>query len=283
MDKAKVISCYNRKGGIGKTTAVVNIGAQLSMFGRKVLIIDGDPQINLTQYFFRGDENFFDDQSSLNAIKEGIPTLYDVLSGDEDIRSSVRELNLQYATKSRKNKKNLECSMDILPGSPDMVYYGTDDYSVLARILDQIKEEYDYIIIDFPPSFNSQTAVYLYASDYIIVPLRIAEEESNDGYLDLINRVDESHEDGGHVEILGLFYTFVHQNWKSHQELCDFSKDEQLRESMPFFDSFVREISSVVTSAKFEHVPLCLYAEGEKVTNDYRELANEIEERIKAR
>ena len=78
-----VIADYNRKGGIGKTNSLINIAAQLAMNGKKVIVIDGDSQMNLTQFLFAEDESVYED----GLLKSEVDTLYEVLEQDLNIFS----------------------------------------------------------------------------------------------------------------------------------------------------------------------------------------------------
>ena len=78
-----VIADYNRKGGIGKTNSLINIAAQLAMNGKKVIVIDGDSQMNLTQFLFAEDESVYED----GLLKSEVDTLYEVL---EQVESTIR-------------------------------------------------------------------------------------------------------------------------------------------------------------------------------------------------
>ncbi len=142
----KIISVSNHKGGVGKTTSTINIGAGFAAKGKKVLLIDLDPQANLTQSL---------------ATKENAPTIYENLRGDESIQPVKYKENL-YLVPASLDLSASEMELSAEPGRE----------KILADILDGIKESFDYIFIDCPPSLGLLTINALTASDAVIVPLQ---------------------------------------------------------------------------------------------------------------
>jgi chromosome partitioning protein len=134
---AIIYSVSNHKGGVGKTTSTINIGAGLTQYNKKVLLIDLDPQENLTQ--------------SLN-IKNSEFTIYEYLKGAKPINPIEIRPNL-YVIPSSLDLSAAEIELNAEPGR---------EY-VLSEILNTIRDEYDYILIDCPPSL---------ASDKVIIPLQ---------------------------------------------------------------------------------------------------------------
>lgn len=146
----KVVSIVNQKGGVGKTTTSVNLSACLAELNYRVLVVDIDPQGNTTSGLG------FD-------INEDIKTVYSVLSGDEPMEAV-------YKTKFG---SLYVCPSDIqLAGSEiELVEEEKREYK-LRDALEKIKYQYDYVIIDCPPSLNLLTLNALIASDSVLVPVQ---------------------------------------------------------------------------------------------------------------
>jgi chromosome partitioning protein len=146
---AQTIACANQKGGVGKTTTVVNLATYLALAGERVLIVDLDPQGNATS-------GFGIDRSSLEE------TLYDVLLGDVAIADTI----LATAVPG--------CS--IVPASVSLAgaeveLAGTDQRERrLAKVLAPIRDTFDYILIDCPPSLGLLTVNALTATDSVLIP-----------------------------------------------------------------------------------------------------------------
>jgi len=146
-----VISVANQKGGVGKTTLTVNLAAALTYYGKKVLVVDTDPQGNAT--------------TSLIGLRDVEISLLEVVLDDADISSSIIAVEKPFGT------------IDLLPAPPDLALAnieieGVGNLSYMKNILDSIKDTYDYIVIDTPPSVSSLMLASLIASDGIIVPLQ---------------------------------------------------------------------------------------------------------------
>jgi len=155
MDK-KIISIINQKGGVGKTTTVINLAAGLSMKGKKILVIDLDPQGNATTGL--GLSNTIDSDK----------TIYNVLNGNKKISEVIQpttfeNLNLIIS--------NVDLSgLEVETADDSRRAFKLKDE--LASILNDSIASYDYILIDCPPSLSLLTIMALVASDELVVPLQ---------------------------------------------------------------------------------------------------------------
>jgi len=142
----KIIAVSNHKGGVGKTTSVANIGAGLSYLGKRVLIMDLDPQSSLTQSFGINEPKFH---------------LYGTVKGEYPLTPISIVKNLEIVA-ANLDLSSAEIEFGLEPGR---------EY-ILREILEPIKEKYDYIICDCPPSLGLLTINALTAADEIYIPLQ---------------------------------------------------------------------------------------------------------------
>lgn len=148
---AQVISVINQKGGVGKTTTAVNLGAYLSHLGKRVLLIDIDPQANATSGL--GVDH--------KALEHGI---YESIIGHKSIFDVI--------TRTVQSNYNLApATLSLAGAGVELVNLEEREYR-LKRIIDSVREEYDYIIIDGPPSLGLLTVNGLTASDQVIIPIQ---------------------------------------------------------------------------------------------------------------
>ena len=168
MDKqsnmSKVISISNHKGGVGKTTSAINIGAGLNKLKKKVLLIDLDPQANLSQ--------------SLGVV-EPDKTIYGALRGEYKLQpiEIVKGLELVPST------------LDLSGAEVEMSGEAGREY-ILKELIDPIRASFDYIIIDSPPSLGLLTINSFTASDEILIPLQ-AQYLALQGLTKLLEVVDK--------------------------------------------------------------------------------------------
>lgn len=163
----KIISFSNQKGGVGKTTTCVNMGACLAAAGKKTLIVDLDPQGNATTGLGYAKANI--KNSVYNAIIENAPLANCI------IKTEINNLDL------------LPSSIDLAGAEVELVYVKQREH-VLRTILLTIKNLYDYIIIDCPPSLGLLTINALVASDRCIIPIQ-SEYYAMEGLSQLINTI----------------------------------------------------------------------------------------------
>ncbi|MDB9313202.1 AAA family ATPase [Spirulina sp. CS-785/01] len=156
----KVITVYHNKGGVGKTTTVVNLAAALTKKGKRVLIIDLDSQANTT--FATGLIKFEDEQE--DDIKES--NILQLLQSEE----------FDYIPDIARKSQFTDPEVDVVPSHIDLMQYETDlnslDYSrlILRDKLNQVSDTYDVVLIDTPPSLNFYARIALIATDYLIIP-----------------------------------------------------------------------------------------------------------------
>lgn len=165
---AYVISIVNQKGGVGKTTTAVNLGAFLAKKRKKVLIIDLDPQGNATSgYGF--------EKASLEN------TVYDLLVNEEDIANVITNTNV----------KNVDmCPTNInLAGAEVELVSAISRETILKRSLEPVLDKYDYIIIDCPPSLGLLTINALTACEGVIVPIQ-GEYYALEGLAQLVDTIN---------------------------------------------------------------------------------------------
>lgn len=288
---AVVIGDYNRKGGIGKTSSIINIAAELALQGKRVLMVDGDSSMNLTQFFFEneGEDIFAEDSereqvfSEEGLIKEGVDTLYSLLEEDLNTYNVIKHCS--YKTRRRwENKfRKLDCQLDVILGTEDLDYYNCENVEILKKKLDMVGDMYDYIFIDFPPDNSLITMMFLVACDYLISPLHLAKNSSMKGYRNILRRIEEARTVYGNtrLNVLGIFYLST-QLYKSDQKvLFDYTvADDEIREAMRLFKSTIRFDYAAMQMSESEKKPLCICCGNADIVKDYRTLAKEIEERI---
>lgn len=242
---SKIIAFANHKGGVSKTTSVANIGAILSQKGKKVLIIDLDAQANLTDYFLQ---------------ERPDKTIYDAL---------VNETPLPIV--------EIRKRLSIVPSSLDMVGLETkisdniDRAELLQILLDPIKEEYDYILIDCPPSLGIATINALIASTDLYIPLT-AEAIPVRGLKMLTDALEKvKKRKNPKLELSGIIIT----RWGSRN--LNRLIEESLRKNFGdiVFKTKIRENISIAEAPTF-YQDIVSYAPSSHGSEDYQALTKEI-------
>ncbi|BDD07566.1 ParA family protein [Aureibacter tunicatorum] len=243
----KVISIINHKGGVGKTTTAVNLSKALALSGHKVLMIDIDPQGNLSQNF--GFENPSD--QLINALVDG--KLLPVQVVDEGLFLVPSGIDLIEAESSLVN---------VMSG-----------IARLKRALAPVRNEYDYVIIDCPPSLNILSQNAIIASDSVIVAVEPTKFASSglDRMFELIK--DAQHDMNEDLKIEGILFTMVDNRLaiqKYVQQLVSETFDD-----LPVFETVIRR-NVALQEASFEGKDVFAHAPKSYGAEDYEALAKEI-------
>ncbi len=163
----KVVTIANQKGGVGKTTTAVNLSTCLAKAGKKVLMIDADPQGNAT--------------SGLGIEKETQYSVYDVMINDVSIREALKDSSV-------KNLKVCPSNINLAGAEVELVSMMSREHRLKEKV-DEIKDDFDYIIIDCPPSLGLITLNAFTAANTVLIPIQ-CEYYALEGLGQLINTIN---------------------------------------------------------------------------------------------
>ncbi len=248
---ANIISIVNQKGGVGKTTTSINLASFLALKGNFVLLVDMDPQCNASSGLG------FDIQTLDNDI-------YKVLINEVNIKEAIRPGPIQ-------GLNILPAGLDLAGATVELVSLEDREFK-LYNALQAIRNDYDFIIIDCPPSLGLLTINCLIAAEYVLIPVQ-AEYYALEGLgqlLKTIYLIQENIKDK--LEILGAVITMYDK-----RNLLSWQVKQELKKHFPFYVfNIVIPRNIRLTESPSYGLPICEYAPKSKGAFAYEKLADEV-------
>lgn len=246
----KIISLLNHKGGVGKTTSAINIGAGMVELGKKVLLIDLDPQANLS-------------------VALGIPrqreTIYEALRGESEL--------VPYTVKEGMDV--IMSTLDLSGAEMELINEAGREF-ILRELFAPVKDEYDFIIIDCPPSLGLLTLNALTSSDYVYIPLQ-TEFLALQGLAKIKQVIDKVRfRLNKKLDIGGVIATMY-----DHRKVLNRDVVETIKKYFgpKVFDTMIRD-NVALAEAPAQRKDIFEYNRRSKGASDYLDLCKEIIERV---
>jgi len=257
--KTKVICFANNKGGSGKSTTCSNVGYGLSLLGKKVLLIDGDMQLNLSLSFFTEDK--------VLEYARGETNLYQAIKQQKDLSDYI--IHTEYP------------GLDLIPSSTLMSSIEYDLFTkwqrefILKKCLEKVKSEgnYDYILIDSPPTLGGWVINILCASDQVIIPVE-ASPWGLFGLANMLEFLNEVKQMAPELVVLGIAITKVDERKNYFKQTIDTLKGI---ENVIVFDSHIR-VDSSIEWAQDNSKPVIAYKKNCRSAGEYMRLTEEVDQ-----
>lgn len=258
MKKAKIIAIANQKGGVGKTTTTMNLGIGLGKVGKKVLLVDGDPQSSLT-------------------ISMGV---HNPDSLDYTLTSHMKSIMAGHSPPLDMGIIHHREGIDLLPASIELsgielsLFSAENRELVLSRCLNEIRRGYDYILIDCPPSLGMMTINALVSADSIIIPTepKFLDVKGLDMLLRSVAKVRRQINPS--LQIEGILLTMVDGRTNNAKAIAA-SLDATLGERIRIFDARIPHSVRAAEAAQ-EGKSIFVYDKSGKVAKAYEALTKEV-------
>ena len=247
----KIIAFANQKGGVGKTTTCVNVAAYMAMMGKKILIVDLDPQGNAT--------------SGVGIKKsKDLKTIYDLIDGESSFDEAIQPTIVE-------NLFIIPSTVDLAGAEVELIQIAQRE-KVVKKLLDEIKDSYDFILIDCPPSLGLITVNALTASDSVIIPMQ-CEFYAMEGITQLMNtiRLIKYHLNPN-IDIEGVVMTMKEKRFNLTNQVSN--EIIKVFNKKVYVTTIPRNVR--LAEAPSHGLPVALYDSNSKGAEAYLSLAEEI-------
>lgn len=250
-----IISIINQKGGVGKTTTAVNLAAYLAEAGRRTLLIDEDAQGNATSGLSMDPSRF--ETTLYDVLIDGVP------AEEAVYRTEVKKLSL------------LPSSIDLAGAEIEMVDMEERE-TLLRRVIEPIRDAYDFILIDCPPSLGLMTVNALTAADRVLIPIQ-AEFFALEGLSQLVKTVHTVKKRlNPNLELLGILLTMYDGRTNLAAQV---SEEVKKYFGKKVFKTFIPRAVKLSEAPSFGE-PIALYAPKSKGAAAYKSLCQEVLKRV---
>lgn len=260
--RTKTIAFANNKGGSGKTTTCANVGYSLSTLGKKVLLVDGDMQLNLSLSFFTEDQ--------VLRFAAGEKNLYNAIRGEKDLTD--------YVVHTPYENVDLIPSSTLMSGIEYELFTKWQRELILARGLEKVKEsgKYDYILIDAPPTLGGWVMNILCASDYVILPVE-ASPWGLFGVANMFEFLESVKKLAPGLELLGVVITRLDARKNYGRQTMEVLNEF---EEVTVFDTVIR-VDSEIEWAQDNSRPVMVHKKNARSAGEYLELAKEVDKNVR--
>lgn len=247
----KVMAIANQKGGVGKTTTAINLASCLAERGKKVLALDMDPQGNMS--------------SGLGIDKKNIEyTMYDLIVGESNLENTLIKEALDY--------------LDVLPSNvnlsaAEVELIGMEDKEFIVKeIIKEIRDDYDYIIIDCPPSLSMLTVNAMTTADSVIIPIQ-CEYYALEGLSQLMQTVElVTNRLNPDLKIEGILFTMYDSRTNLSMQVVENVKENI---EQPIYETIIPRNIRLAEAPSYG-LPINLYDEKSAGALSYTKLAEEV-------